>query len=73
MSTTMMANRAKKIDAEKWRASWVLDGELTINGEHVVWVDVSKTNYAFAYTNGTVVSGKYESSYLPAIPILLLR
>lgn len=61
----------------KWSSSWVLDGKLTCydSGREIECksVEVSKTHYAFARMDGSVVSGKYSSAYLPAVPILLLR
>ena len=63
--------------SKEWTTRWVLDGNLYASEKGVESVvesaTVSRTSYSFGKSDGTVVTGKYSSPYLPAIPILLLR
>jgi hypothetical protein len=63
--------------SKEWTTRWVLDGNLYASEKGVESVvesaTVSRTSYSFGKSDGTVVTGKYSSAYLPAIPILLLR
>lgn len=70
---TMLA----KTSLGEWTTHWVLDGELTAveNGVEfpIVSATVSRSYYLFVLPNGSVISERYKGTYLPAIPILLLR
>ena len=70
---TMLA----KTPLGEWTTHWVLDGDLSavVNGTEVpiVSATVTRTAYSYMLANGTVISEKYKGTYLPAIPILLLR
>ena len=61
----------------EWTTHWVLDGELTAveNGVEfpIVSATVARSYYIFTRPDGTAVSGKFKGTYLPAIPILLLK
>lgn len=70
---TMLA----KTPLGEWTTRWVLDGDLSavVNGAEVpiVSATVTRTAYSYMLANGAIVSGKYKGTYLPAVPILLLR
>ena len=60
----------------EWTTRWVLDGDLWA-GElfdfKIASATVSRTSYIYEKLDGTPVHGKHVGTYLPALPILLLR
>lgn len=70
---TMMVKESSR----SWTANWVLDGKLTKSENFmemdIAGVTVSRTDYVIRNLDGSIQNGEYESPYLPAIPILLLR
>lgn len=64
----------QKVDAGTWNIISVLDGILTEHHDiEILSASVSKIGYIYTMQDGSTTSGKYKSTYLPAIPILLLR
>lgn len=64
----------QKVDADTWNIISVLDGILTEHHDiEILSASVSKIGYIYTMLDGSTTSGKYKSTYLPAIPILLLR
>ena len=67
----------KKVNLGKWTTRWVLDGELYAleNNKKVILSSATVTWSSFLYEkyDGLFLSGKYKGTYLPALPILLLR
>ena len=61
----------------EWTTRWVLDGDLWANenvfGFKIASATVSRTSYIYEKFDGTPVYGKHTGTYLPALPILLLR
>ena len=63
----------------EWVTRWVLDGELFATNEGSTFVfpitsaTVSRTYYSYQKFDGTFVTGAHTGTYLPALPILLLR
>ena len=61
----------------EWTTRWVLDGDLWANengfGFKIASATVSRTSYIYEKLDGTPVHGKHAGTYLPALPILLLR
>ena len=61
----------------EWTTRWVLDGDLWANengfGFKIASATVSRTSYIYEKLDGTFVTGVHTGTYLPALPILLLR
>lgn len=60
----------------EWTTRWVLDGDLWA-GENfdfkIASATMSRTSYVYEKLDGTPIYGKHSGTYLPALPILLLR
>ena len=60
----------------EWTTRWVLDGDLWA-GENfdfkIASATVSRTSYVYEKLDRTLVTVPYKGTYLPALPILLMR
>ena len=70
---TMLA----KTTLGEWTTHWVLDGNLTAVENGVEFPIISATfnwsYYVYERANGTPIDSRDDVTYLPALPILLLR
>jgi len=70
---TMLA----KTPLGEWTTRWVLDGDLWAGKKgldfKIASATVSRTSYIYEKLDGTSVTGMHTGTYLPALPILLLR
>ena len=61
----------------EWTTRWVLDGDLWAGKEvldfKIASATVSRRSYVYEKLDGTLVTVPYKGTYLPALPILLLR
>ena len=61
----------------EWVTRWVLDGDLWAGKEvldfKIASATVSRRSYVYEKLDGTLVTVPYKGTYLPALPILLLR
>lgn len=71
-----IGDKFAKTPLGEWKTRWVLDGELWA-GEFfdfkIASATVSRTSYVYEKLDGTPVFGKHSGTFLPVIPILLLR
>ena len=61
----------------EWVTRWFLDGDLWAGKKgldfKIASATVSRTSYIYQNLDGTSVTGMHSGTYLPALPILLLR
>ena len=57
----------------EWITRWVLDGDLWAGSFKIASATVSRTSYIYEKLDGTPLYGKHTGTYLPTIPVLLLR
>ena len=67
-----------KAPSGEWTTRWVLDGELYVKDKNTKVLlssaTMTRTSYVYQKADGSSpVNGEHTSSYLPALPILLLR
>ena len=66
-----------KTPLSEWVTRWFLDGDLWAGKKgldfKIVSATVSRTSYIYEKLDGTSVTGMHTGTYLPALPILLLR
>ena len=67
----------KKVNSGEWTTRWVLDGDLWAGAVgldfKIASATVSRRSYVYEKLDGTLVTVPYKGTYLPALPILLLR